>query len=429
MEDFETLLARCRDGVERYVKFRLPAQEAEDVLQEVYITAYQRFAQVRDGDSFRPWLLAIARSRCADWYRRQARRQEVPLEETAETALVQSRMGLVEAAAVRDAVERLDARDRQMLYLAYWEQLPQRDIARRLGVPLGTVKSRLHAARERFRAAYPYPETKGDDRMKKTTKLPEIMPAYTIEPDPRPPFRATWEELDGWLCVPKLGQRVSWGMYDMPSRRRTEWTDMAVVGRAAVHGIEGVEITAVQHDAEDYYRTGSVSEMERRFVAQLADGYVRYLAESHVEDGVRKLYTFLDGESFLDNWGYGPENRGRATEMFPRGILRRAGDTVTGQQTPDSPDVVGRYKVTIGGRTYDTVCVMDVCCFNDAVVSEDYIDANGRTVLWRRFNRDDWALEHFGGRPWSEQLPENQRLTINGETYVHWYDCITDYIL
>ena len=428
MDSFETLLARHRDAVERFVRFRLPAGEAEDVLQEVYITAYQRFGQVRDRDSFKPWLLAIARSRCADWYRQRARRREVSLDALPETVLTQSRMGPVEAVAVRDAVERLEPPDRQVLVLAYWEQLPQRDIARRLGVPLGTVKSRLHNARERFRAAYPHPETKGDDTMKKT-KLPEILPTYTIEPDPRPPFRVCWEELDGWLCVPRPGEKISWGLYEQPGRRRTEWTDMAVVGQAVIHGLLGVEIAAVQHDAEDYYRTGSVNELERRFVAQLADGYVRYLAESHMEDGVRRLFTFLDGPGFLDNWGYGPDNRGRPMDMFPRGILRREGDTVTGEQTPDCPDVVGRYAVTIGGKRYDTVCVMDACCFNDAVVSEDYIDENGRSVLWRRFNRDDWALDHFGGRPWSEQLPDNQRLTVNGRTYVHWYDCITDYIL
>ena len=32
------------------------------------------------------------------------------------------------------------------------------------------------------------------------------------------------------------------------------------------------------------------------------------------------------------------------------------------------------------------------------------------------------------GKPWTELLPDSERLTINGRTYVHWYDCITDYI-
>ena len=72
---------------------------------------------------------------------------------------------------------------------------------------------------------------------------------------------------------------------------------------------------------------------------------------------------------------------------------------------------------------------MDVSTFNDAIVSEDYIDESGRTVLWRRFNRDDWALKHFGPQTWSERLPENERLTVNGQTFVHWYDCVSDHVL
>ena len=71
---------------------------------------------------------------------------------------------------------------------------------------------------------------------------------------------------------------------------------------------------------------------------------------------------------------------------------------------------------------------MDVETFNDAVASESYIDQNGRTILWRRFNRNDWAQIRYG-KPWTEMLPENERITINGETYVHWYDCVSDYIL
>ena len=43
----------------------------------------------------------------------------------------------------------------------------------------------------------------------------------------------------------------------------------------------------------------------------------------------------------------------------------------------------------------------------------------GRTILWRRFNRDDWATDRFGGRLWSEQLPDNERITVNGEQYAH----------
>ena len=62
------------------------------------------------------------------------------------------------------------------------------------------------------------------------------------------------------------------------------------------------------------------------------------------------------------------------------------------------------------------------------MVSEQFIDQQGRTILWRRFNADDWQLSSYG-KPWTEILPENERITVNGKTCVHWYDCITSYIL
>lgn len=68
---------------------------------------------------------------------------------------------------------------------------------------------------------------------------------------------------------------------------------------------------------------------------------------------------------------------------------------------------------------------MDVETYDEGVVSEQYIDARGRTILWRRFNRYDWAQNRYG-RPWTEILPDNERITVNGTPYVHWYDCITD---
>ena len=61
------------------------------------------------------------------------------------------------------------------------------------------------------------------------------------------------------------------------------------------------------------------------------------------------------------------------------------------------------------------------------MLCEHYIDKNGRTILWRRFNKNDWANKRYK-KLWTEMLPENERLIVNGEIYVHWYDCITDYI-
>ena len=71
---------------------------------------------------------------------------------------------------------------------------------------------------------------------------------------------------------------------------------------------------------------------------------------------------------------------------------------------------------------------MDIETYDSGVVSEQFLDQNGRTILWRRYNRNNWHLDRYG-KPWTELLPDSPRLLINGETYVEWYDCITDYIL
>ena len=202
---------------------------------------------------------------------------------------------------------------------------------------------------------------------------------------------------------------------------------MEVTGRAMVHGTEGVEIHATAFDPMENNATDE-NPAHRTFVAQLTDTHARILAESHYEDGTRKFYTFLDGDDFLNNWGFGDDNCGNEVNLSPKGIITRDGDNITCEGFRNVLDVVGRYTVTIGGKVYDTVCVIDIENYQEGVASEQYLDQNGRTVLWRRFNADNWAIRRYK-KPWSELLPENEVIYVNGNKFVHWYDCVTSYIL
>jgi hypothetical protein len=280
------------------------------------------------------------------------------------------------------------------------------------------------------------------------SKLPEKLPKYTITATDKAPFSVEWEEILGWFFVPKLGEKLSWAIYDQPGGERKEQYDTESVGRAVIHGIEGVEVIARETLADGKPGT------DRSFVAQLTDTHSRILAESHISGGVKHFYTFLDGDDFLPNWGFGEDNCGNnihpvpkkstnnfdnieifnetdSVEKFALKFKSRNYSTVCtvdvkdgNGELPETMIVVGRFEVTIGGKTYDTICVLDVEGYNGGVLSETYLGANGRTVLWRRFNRDDWHLDRYG-KPWSEQLPANERVTVNDVTYVHWYDCIT----
>jgi len=419
-EEFESLLASCQNALARCVFYRIPGKaDAEDVLQDVLLAAYAGFKALKDKSRFKPWILSIARNKCADYFRNRAKCKELPLEESIACEDAYSRLGLTGSDAVSETLSGLGDTEKRMLQFYYLDNMPQAEIARMLGIPLGTVKSRLHSARKSFERQYPY-KPKGEIFMK---KLPDTLPEVKIQRLNEAPFEAVWEELMGWMVIPRLGEKLSWALYEYPGRNRTETVDLKVIGRASVHGIEGVEITAQLTSLND---TGYTENATRTFVAQLTDTHSRFLCESHETGGVRRLYTFLD-EEFLKNWGYGTDNCGNEIHVRQKGLIRREGDAIA-SEAGSALDIAGRYRVMIGSKAYDTILVMDIETYDSGVMSETYLDQNGRTVLWRRFNRDDWKSGRYGQK-WSEKLPDNERLFINGGTYVHWYDCISDYIL
>ena len=412
MEDvrFEELLAECRGALARLVHFKIGSYaDAEDVIQESCVAAYRAKDRLRDETLFRGWLLQIGRNRVRDYYRARGRSREDSVEMLPERAVGNMRgRGDVEAVLMK-----LSDRDREVLRLYYMEEMGLRDVAGRLGVPEGTVKSRLFGARERFRNVYREWE---DIYMK---KMPAIMPEYRIEWLDEAPFEVDCEENIGWFAVPRLGEKLNWGIYDRKSGLLENYFESRATFRAVVHGEEGVEIETVQ--------TWDGNREERTFVMQLKDGYSRILSETDMIGSVKQMYTFLDGEEFHDNWGFGEDNCGRKVHLAAEGIVTRKGNDVTCRVPKEVMDVVGRARVTIGGVAFETICLMDVMAYEGHVVSEQFIDKNGRTVLWRRFNKNDWKAAYYGGK-WSERLPENEVLNVNGEIFVHWYDCITDYI-
>ncbi|MDD4772509.1 MAG: sigma-70 family RNA polymerase sigma factor [Eubacteriales bacterium] len=420
MDEFETLLEGCRNALERFVNYKLRNRaDAEDIFQEICLTASQKFYTLKDKSVFKAWILSIARNKCTDYFRAKARAMEISLDAISENKLSYGRMGVTETNTVSETFDRLGDKDKQILYLFFFREMPQRDIAQCLGIPVGTVKSRLHTAKENFREIYPYsPKTKGESTMK---KLPQYLPAYTIEKSDSAPFSVTFEELSNWFIIPKTGEKITWASYDLPSREKAEEVFSAVTGKIILHELEGVEIKSV-------FTNRSCNNKEHFYMAQLTDTHCRWLGERYFDkDGVQRYLTFLDGDAFLNEWGFGEDNCGVETQLRKKGQIEcNAG----GYSVPDKKhcfDVVGSYSVTMGDRLYQTILASEY--YPNGAFTEQYIDKNGRTVLWRRFNRDDRRWKYNEGKKWSEILPDNEHIAVSGEIYVHWYDCITDYIL
>lgn len=430
-DSFEKMLLECMPPLERFVNFKISnPQDAKDIIQETCLSAYLKYPSLKNRECFKGWLISIARNKCNDYYRKKAGLMEIPIDSLSIPVFAKGISGIKTRSSVRETLDLLGDKEKQIIYLYYFKELPQAEIAQKLGLSIGTVKSRLHYAKKRFKEKYPYNEKpKGEKNMQKSTSLmPEIIPQYTITKSDKEPFPVKWEEVMGWFIVPKLNEKLTWAMYEFPEKKRTEVCVMEVKRKAQVHGIEGVEISAVEYEPMDCNNAGGQREVCRSLVAQLTDTHCRLLAESHTENGVKKCFTFLDGEDFLGNWGFGEDNCGNEINIAPKGDITKAGDAITTANKDFLLDVTGRYTVKIEDKEYDTVCVTDCYTYIEGVMSEQYIDQNGKTILWRRFNRNDWAYDKYG-KKWTEMLPDNERVTVNGEIYVHWYDCITDYIL
>lgn len=124
--------------------------EAEDVAQEALLRAWRRRSTLRDASRRKEWLGTIVRNEA---FRLRARVRPDPVAEIEAKEGVEDEqlVATVERADLYAAIERLDERDRQLLHLRYDEDLTQQAIARRLGLPDGTVKVRLHRLRHKLR--------------------------------------------------------------------------------------------------------------------------------------------------------------------------------------------------------------------------------------------------------------------------------------
>lgn len=161
---FGLLYDRHRDRVFRHL-YRLAStrEEAEDLVAVVFLEAWRRRYSVRTVDgSILPWLLVTANNAArnsARWHRRyRAFLATLPhvvgATETIDPVSDDESV-LGRNVAVRTAFDRLSARDQEVLALCVLDELTMKDAAAVIGVPVGTIKSRLARAKARLAAALP----------------------------------------------------------------------------------------------------------------------------------------------------------------------------------------------------------------------------------------------------------------------------------
>jgi RNA polymerase sigma-70 factor (ECF subfamily) len=137
---------------------------AEDATQEAFVRAWRELPRLRDADRFDAWLRRLVVNACYDEGRRLSRRAEVSLVSLRERSEVDSSVAMAETDRVERAFRQLPLDQRTVLVLQHYFDLSHTEIAETVGVPLGTVKSRVRYGVAAMRAAL-----ESDDRSVATT--------------------------------------------------------------------------------------------------------------------------------------------------------------------------------------------------------------------------------------------------------------------
>ena len=144
---------------------------AEDVVQEAFLQVYTAAESFDPSRRFKPWLFTIAANKARDQLRSRGRKREVPLDApvsnseeagqrfadllAGEDPAPEAELELSERRSiVQGIVDGMPEKLSEVLILGYYHRLPYKEIAEVVGIPVGTVKSRLHAAVTLFGELY-----------------------------------------------------------------------------------------------------------------------------------------------------------------------------------------------------------------------------------------------------------------------------------
>lgn len=202
-ESFGVLVRRYEWELYGYLRRYLgDATLAEDVFQNTFLQLYKKAHQYEAGRPVRPWLYTIATHQAIDALRRNARHQSVSLDqnreelpngevhslvdmlETGGPGPVERAQGEERRESIRASVDQLPELFRQVVVLAYYQGLKYREIADILDIPVGTVKSRLHAALAKLQEAWIEPP-EADSYTKRTARMGGKTPGSPRSPSLR----------------------------------------------------------------------------------------------------------------------------------------------------------------------------------------------------------------------------------------------------
>jgi RNA polymerase sigma-70 factor (ECF subfamily) len=150
---FEELIVRDSAGLYRIAAAMVGPDEAADMVQDAFVSAWRQLPRLRDTDRWDSWLRSILMNRCRNALRTRTRRPHLVALEPDEVLQAHEPMRALDARwAMDDALAVLRPEDRAVIILFYLADLPLPQVASVLGIRLGTAKSRLSAGLRALRA-------------------------------------------------------------------------------------------------------------------------------------------------------------------------------------------------------------------------------------------------------------------------------------
>ena len=153
---FKQLVERWEPSLYYYLR-RIARSERDvwDILQETWLAVFQSIRRLQDPRKFPSWLYKLARNQASNWLRREQRHDHVQNGEIDDRSELTNEFSFASERAqlVHDLLEGLRLPYREVITLYFLEEFSIKEIAEIIGVPDGTVKSRLHYAKKELREA------------------------------------------------------------------------------------------------------------------------------------------------------------------------------------------------------------------------------------------------------------------------------------
>ena len=405
---------------------------AEDVLQETLLQAWVGIHRLREPKTVGQWLLRIAQNRCYDFLK-SAQRRDQPIETGELTQLINrfSRRQIRQRNLLNDAVaalEEVPATERKTAELFYLEGFTIAEIAARSRCAEGTVKRRLFQARAYLRESYGISNKRRASHMQtykprtKKQPFPLSRPKVVITQINTKPFSVDCLELRYWFIVPKIGERAMYANYDPMDWELNEVYELEAVRQSRVHEIEGIEIDI--HTWKSH--TGWLPSAWQMY-GTLTEETVEYLAVSQLSNGKRILYTYHDKDFDFD-WG----RISRKLEDQGRFVFQSDG-SLKQVHSIDNLEASGAgiFSVEIGKQRFTCLRIIELgvpitMIGRDFSITESYVAEEGRTVLVRHFCHPEKIMYNDQGIQESVVVDKDVQIVIDGVTFVHWYDSLSN---